>query len=34
MFEHVEEPFLFKAGGDFLLELKIVYSVYKERVYH
>lgn len=28
MFEHIEEPFLIKAGGAFLLELKIVYFVY------
>ncbi len=30
MFEHIEESFLFKAGGAFLLELKMVYFVYIE----
>lgn len=28
MLKHLGEPFLFKAGGAFLLELKIVYFVY------
>lgn len=34
MFEYIEEPFLVKTGGAFLLELKIVYFVYIERIYY
>lgn len=30
MLKHLGESFLFKAGGAFLLELKIVYFVYIE----
>lgn len=32
MFEHIEEPFLLKQEGLFLLELKIVYFVNGKRL--